>query len=302
MKDNGKYVKEYIRMSYKYLGKFVEDNVESYFSDIHDDLKKIGFKLTLSEYLSMALMTSLIVFVIQVPLLSIIFTITFLSRGLGVAIVGGLLLGFIGGLISGILIFFLFYVYPRFVIDEYKKQIGNELPFATLYLATMAGTGMTLLAMFKTLSKFKEFKIVSKESYKIVEDTEIIGNNIIDAISKIANRTNSEQFKELLWGIRSTIMVGGDLRSYLHEKSISYMQDYKRNLSKFTQQLSLMIEIYITLVIVGSIFFLILTTILANIGTISPSTIVLMQFVIVILIFPLVSAGFIILFKGMSPE
>jgi len=165
----------------------------------------------------------------------------------------------------------------------------------------MAGTGMTITAMFKTLSKFKEYRIISKEAYRIVEDTEIIGNNISDSLAKAASRTTSESLKELLWGIRSTLTVGGDMRSYLHEKAMSYMQDYKRNLSKFTQQLSLMIEVYITLVIVGSIFFIILTTILGSIGG-NPGTIILIQLLVVFVGFPLASSGFIILLKGMSPD
>ena len=97
-------------------------------------------------------------------------------------------------------------------------------------------------------------------------------------------------------------MVGGDLKSYLHERAQGAMNDYRRRLAEFTQQLSLFIEMYITVVVVGSIFFMILTTIMASIGGGSTDMITMAQVAMVLIGLPFASIGFVVLIKGMAPS
>lgn len=294
----------YNKFAYRYFGRFTEQYLIKYFGDMKVDLRRAGINVTSSEYIALALATSVAVFAVMTPLISLILTI--ILTQIGTATVGqaralGMLAGLLGGVFSSTLIFLLFYSYPSVVIGERKKKIEDALPFATLYLTTVAGSGTPPIAIFKALSRFTEYGEIAKESKRISEETELMGVNFVDAVENAARRTPSENFRDLLWGIRSILTVGGNLREYLHGKSIGFMQDYRRRLNQFTQQLSMFVEMYITVVLVGSVFFLVLSTIMGGIGGGNGSMIVAIQLLLTFFFLPMASIGFLILVKGISP-
>ncbi|MCK5699199.1 MAG: hypothetical protein KAH93_05085, partial [Candidatus Aenigmarchaeota archaeon] len=57
-----------------------------------------------------------------------------------------------------------------------------------------------------------------------------------------------------------------------------------------------------TVVIVGSVFFMVLTTIMGSMSCGSSQMIVLLQFLITFLFLPVASFGFMILIKGIAPS
>ncbi len=293
----------YTRFAYKYFGRMSEEYFMKTFGDMKTDIRKAGINVTLSEYLSISFATSAIVFALATPIFSAISTFFILSMSAittGQAYILGLLMGLLGGVFSFTLVFLFCHSYPSLIIGERKKKINDSLPFATLYLTTVAGSGTPPIAMFKALSKFSEYGEIAKESKRISEESEIMGVNFIDAVENAARRTPSEDFRDLLWGIHSILTVGGDLRQYLHGKSIGFMQDYRRRLNQFTQQLSMFVEMYITVVLVGSVFFLVLSTIMGGVGG-GSAIIVAVQLMLTFVFLPMASIGFLILVKGISP-
>jgi flagellar protein FlaJ len=92
---------------------------------------------------------------------------------------------------------------------------------------------------------------------------------------------------------------GGNLALYLKEKSEEYMNDYRRRIRKYSQDLSLYVEMYLTLIITGSIFFIVLSSIISSISA-GLGTIVL-QSLIVFILLPLISIGFIFLIRSANP-
>ncbi|MCK5139203.1 MAG: type II secretion system F family protein [Thermodesulfovibrionia bacterium] len=293
----------YMQFAYKYFGKMSEYYFMKTFEDMKTDLRKAGINVTVSEYISVSLATSALVFAISTPLFAVISTLfvgNMEAITTGQAYILGLLMGLLGGVFSATLIFLFFHSYPSLIIGERKKKISDSLPFATLYLTTVAGSGTPPIAMFKALSSFSEYGEIAKESKRISEETEIMGVNFVDAVENAARRTPSEDFRDLLWGIHSILTVGGDLRQYLHGKSIGFMQDYRRRLNQFTQQLSMFVEMYITVVLVGSVFFLVLSTIMGGVGG-GSAIIVVVQLMLTFVFLPMASFGFLILIKGISP-
>jgi len=215
-------------------------------------------------------------------------------------IVAGLITGLFVGMFLGVGVFMAFYVYPSIQVSKRRDDINHNLPFATMYLSTVAGSGTPPAAMFKLLGQFDEYGEVSKESAKIARDVYSFGADLDEALTNAAQRTPSEKFKELLWGLNSVITTGGDLKSFLRQKTDSYMSDYRRELDTFTDTLSLMVEMYITVVIVGSVFLMIISTIMSALG--SGRTLVLgIQLATVTLLLPMAAIAFILIVKSTSP-
>lgn len=285
---------KYISLSYRVMGDFVGRYLVDELRDLRPDIQKSNIRISLIEYLCVSIFTSALVFVFQVPLISIIMTLLLKSAILG------LISGFLFGLFCAIGIFSLFYIYPSLRVQARCKKINESLPFAMFYLTTISGSGTPPLTMFKMLAQFKEYEEISEEAKKIVYDVDIAGMSVTKALENAADRTPSNHLREIYWGITNSLTTGGDLKSLLYEKANSAMEDYKRSLSSFTAMLSTLTEIYLTGVVVGSIFFMVLSTIMSSFGS-DTSTIIGLQLAVTFILLPLLSAAFITVLKQISP-
>ncbi|KHO47578.1 MAG: hypothetical protein QT00_C0002G0232 [archaeon GW2011_AR5] len=281
----------YAGVSYRLFGNLVR-YAKPYFLDIKEELRQANISYTLEEYLSIALFTTVVTFIIEATMLSFIF-------GLLVTPIIAVILAFtLSMTISGIL-FFLFYSYPKTASKSRGNKIKKILPFSVSYMATIARSNVPPIIIFKTLSEFKEYGELSKEAENIVRDVELFGMTTAAAIKKQAKITPSKEFRDLLYGINTMITSGGNLGSYLKDRSNELMGDYRRRIRKYSQDLSLYVEMYLTLIITGSIFFIVLSSIIstisAGLGTI------LVQTMVVFLLLPALSIAFIILIRATSP-
>jgi archaeal flagellar protein FlaJ len=284
----------YTKLSLSIFGGLVDANA-AVFSQTKEDLRRAGIRMTVDEYVSTALLTSVITPMMTAPMAFILC----IALGLSFPIV--ILVTVLVAMTTASLTLSALYFYPSMKSDSMRKSIQNALPFAAIYLSTLAGTGMTTDAVFKILADFPEYGEISKEAKGIIADTEIFGLDIATALSRAAERTPSEELKGLLWGIRSTITTGGDLRSFLIEKGKGYMQTYRRNIDTYVEELSLFTELYITAVIVGSIFFIIMSTIMNMVGSSGGGMMVMVQNVVVYIVLPMISIAFMILVSMVSP-
>jgi flagellar protein FlaJ len=268
--------------------------ITPYFSGLKLELKKSNLKMSLQEYLSMGVLLTAIVFCFELPLLSIIFVLLLKNP----------LSGFITSITTTLIltsIFFISYInYPKILIRSKSKNIENFLPFASLHLATIASSKLSLSKMFQIFSRFAPYGELNNEIKKIESDISLFGLDVNTALERSIERTPSKNLKELLWGILSTNRSGGDLSVYLKEKSKTFMDEYRRKLYEFSQQLTIYIEIFLTAVILGAVFFVILTSIMSGISGTTGSTL-LIQFFLIFIYLPVVSIVFIWLIRISTP-
>ncbi len=277
-----------------YLGKSLEPYLEL-FNDLRDDLKMTRMKKTLIEYLSVAVLTCAIIFVVEVPTLALIFSI------LGLGILFSLFMAFTVSIaLSGI--FFMFFInYPKMIIRDRARAIEKSLPFAGIYLSSIASSGLPPHQIFKIFSTFEEFGEVTQEAKRIVADMEMFGLNVYDSLVKALDRTSSRELKDLYYAMISTLKAGGDLSVYLFEKSKTFLDNYRRKLNEFAHSLSVFLEVYLTALILGSIFFIILTSVMSGFSGGVATDLIFIQFFLIFVFIPLISAMFIILIKSISP-
>ncbi len=282
----------YVNFSYRVFGNIMR-SIKPVFLDVKEDLYHAGMNLTLEEYLSTAVLTVFLAFFAENVLLSFIFGI------LGFSLLAAVFLAFLlSSAISGVLLF-LFYAYPTTMAKNRESKIKKVLPFAISYMSTIASSKLPPIVLFKTLARFREYGEVASESKNIVRDVEAFGMTFSAAIKKEAKRTPSREFRELLWGINSVLVSGGNMEFYLKQKGDELMSDYKRRITKYAQDISLFVEIYLTLIITGSIFFIVLSSVISSISG-GLETILVQSFAIFVLM-PMLSIGFILILKSISP-
>lgn len=283
----------YTRAAFAIFGR-ASDTVSIFFPDLSDNLKKSGMKTSNKEYISTGMLTSFLFFLGEIPLLSFIFGIflqnTFLSLTTAITI----------SALLTIVIFYLFTKYPNTIVADRSKKIDSFLPFATLYLSTIAGTKLPLDQVFKIFSKNSRYGELSKEMKLMSNDMEAFGLDIHTALERSIARTPSKKMKEMLYGVLSTSTSGGDVGIYLREKSEAEMDDYRLSILQFSRKITVFIEIYLTAIVLGAIFFVILTSIFSGISGVA-GNITLLQSMIIFIFLPLISTIFILLIKVSSP-
>jgi archaellum biogenesis protein FlaJ (TadC family) len=196
--------------------------------------------------------------------------------------------------------YILFINYPKFIIRDKANSIEKTLPYAGIYLSTIASSGLPPHKIFEIFSKFDEYGEFTAETKRIITDIKMFGLNVYESLERAVERTPSRDLRDLFWTILSTLRAGGDLSVYLTEKSQTYLNSYRRRLSEFANSLSVYLEVYLTALVLGTIFFIILTSVMSGF-TGASSNIVMLQFFLIFFFIPLISAAFIVLIKTASP-
>lgn len=286
-------LEKYASFCYSQIGNHILNYLD-YFQDLRPQLSKADIEVSLPEYVSMMVFTSI---------LGALFTVFVVGSILAIDTgISGLIYGIAFSMVVGVGTTIGFYLYPEIMIRRRATQIKNKLPFATMYLSTLAGTGTSVPKLFRVLSEVEEYGEVTKEAQKITRDIETFNMDANQALRRAAERTPSREFKELMWGINHITTSGGSLRSFLQERSDRLMNEYRRQVENFADQLSMLVEIYITVVIVGSIVFTSMSVVMSAFGTsMSSELIATIQVISIFFGLPIISAMFILLVSGLAP-
>jgi flagellar protein FlaJ len=270
------------------------DKLIPLFPDLKIELKQSGMNYTVQEYISLSLFMSMIALIAMLPLMSFIFSVIFADFLFGFMLSVLASFGGAAGLFFGAI------QYPKTEIDAKSKDLESALPFAAMYLSTIAGAKLPLYKTFDIFTKFAKSGEMRNQAKKINEDIKLFGYDIGTALQRAIDRSPSKKFKEMLYGMSATLKSGGNMNIYLKEKSVSLMGDYRRKLYEFSHSLMVFVEIYLTAIILGAIFFTVLTAIISGIAG-AGGDLILLQFFLIFVFIPMISFVFIFLIRTSSP-
>jgi flagellar protein FlaJ len=269
------------------------------FKGLDLSLQRSGLKINFKAYVSLAVFTSALASIATLgcaPLLALfIFNIPVLPA---------VLFGVGGSLFALAFTTIGFVVYPAYRADTVKRNLEDELPFTTGYMAILTSAGVSPEKVFYSLSNMTVPLAVSAESKDIVRDVNLFGSDIISALEEISKRTPSEKFREMIEGFISTIHSGGNMPAYLREKSRQYMRLKKLSLKKYSDTLSMLSEAYVALLLTGPLFLVIMLAVMAmlgggGLGLLSPD---LLLNLLTYLAIPLGAIVFLIILDAASPK
>lgn len=277
----------------------MSDFFREYFRGIENDLRKAGMNIDEITYANIAKKNVIILSVggtISFTVLSLILVILFKINPIIVLFIPiiGFVLSFVGSLTY-------YRIKPSLSISERTKKIERSLYIVAVYLASLASAGIHPKSLFYLLSKYEEFTEIRKEAQKIIQLTDGLGVSLNKAIEIVANNSPSKEWRDLLLGINHIIMGGGSLDTYLYEKARSYAEEFKRKLIEYSNTLQIFLEIYITLVIVGVVFIIILTSLMGSIAGGSSTSLQMFQLLAILVILPVGTIFLVILIKAISP-
>jgi len=232
------------------------------FKDVDTNLKKSGIKINFKAYVSTVILTSLLlsaVVMITIPVL--LFFIFKLS------LILSLLFGVGISLFAAAVTVICFYAYPIYRADNLKRALEDELTFTTGYMSILAGAGVPPDFIWRSLAQVDSSLAVSNVARTVVRDIELFGYDAISALESTSKRTPSERFKEMIEGFISVVHSGGNMVKYLRNRSQQYMKLKQIALKRFSDTLGVFAEFYVTLMVAGSLIFVVMLAVMAMLGT-----------------------------------
>ncbi|MEM5801154.1 MAG: type II secretion system F family protein [Candidatus Aenigmatarchaeota archaeon] len=286
----------YGKLALSFAGWFV-DSFEDLFRQLNKELPKSGIRVPKRVYNSIIVFNSFLAYIISLVGVIIAYFITKLNPFSFIVY-----LIFIP-ILSAITVFIIGYFYPIQLVSSRRAKIETNLPFVVAHMGAIASSGIPPSAVFKLLSKFKEYDVLAEEMEKIVTNIEVFGLDPVTAMKEVAKRTPSEKFKQILLGFASTIESGGSLKIYLKNMSEQTLFHWRMKREKYLQQLSTYAEFYTGILIAAPLFiislFSIMNMIEPNLGGFG---ILQLMRLSIYLIIPILNIGFIIFLSTTQVE
>ncbi len=284
-------------MMFRPLAIYFTEKYPKFFARLYQELRAADMNILSKTYVSCMLLSTLMVS-IGMFLASMVVGF-FVGFNVVVAILLSILVAILGGAVT----FFGMYIYPSTVVNSRKQRIRDDLPFMTLHMAAIAGSGAKPVSIFKLIVNSGDYKGVESEIRKIVNYVNLFGYDISTALKTVAKTTPSERFRALLNGMVATIESGGSLKSYLNGAADDAMTTYELERRKYVKMLSTYSDIYIGILIAAPLLFLVTLAIInvlgGNIAGISIKNIAIFGTYVMI---PALNIFFILFLNVVQPE
>ncbi len=288
---------DYKKLSVRLFG-WLADLTEDQFYYLKEALPKADIRMLLRTYLSLSYTVSFLAGIV-IGLFYFIRNFFLLKNPLAYSLVMSLGAFFI----SALLVFGFMIIYPSSRVEERRRNIETNLPFAITHMAATASSGVPPSTMFRLLTEFKEYGEISKEAEKIVNNIDLFGVDIATAIREVARKSPSQAFKDFLEGIATTIDTGGDLNLFLKQQSEKAMFEYKIRREKYLQTLSTYADFYTAVLIAAPLFLVAILSVMSMIeGQIWGMNIQDLMKIGIFFIIPAVNLAFLLFLHFTQPE
>ena len=280
----------------KLLGPLV-DRYSQYFDLLKINLPKANIKVPFRVYLSLAFFLITVVFFLSFALTFVIFTI--FQRSL----ITRIFYSVVTAMLITVLEFVFIFYYPIEKASGRRRNIETNLPFVITHMGALSESGIPPYVMFRLISAFKEYGEISKEMEKIVRNIDVFGLDPITAIKEVAERTPSEEFKQLLLGFITTTESGGNIKLYLKEVGQQAMFEWRSKREKFIRFLDTFSEFYTGILIAAPLFLISLLSVMAMIEpNVGGWSILDLTKISTYVIVPAINVGFILFLQGIEVE
>ncbi len=269
---------------------------------LEQQLLQAHLRMRPEEYMAYVWTTTLIVLGVALGLDLLFAGILFAVLKVGAAII--LVLSVLIVVLPPVLTFMVLMMLPGSRAKTRARDINKRMGPAMSFISAMASADVNVDVIFKEMAKQPLYGEIKNEAEWITRDTELLGIDILTAITRGAQRTPSVKFQEFLQGVVTTSTSGGQLKPYFLQKAEQFEKESKLEMRSQLETLGLMAESFVTVVVAFPLFLVVIMAIMAIVpggGGSSSMTILLLE-VVVGLMIPLSQFGFIFFIWNMTKE
>jgi len=303
----------YERFCFNLLGKWVKTKRDNY-AALRNDLISARFKTPFEVYLSTAYISSIIVglsFACIIGIISWVFQLPTMVTYKGAVpeilvglstyslVIGTIFITIFSLLVFGGLTYLAFILYPGLEAGNRRRNIDASLPYAINYITSMSTAGITPAEVFRLLGSSTIYGQSAVEARYIAREIDIFGRDLIDALRLVSASTPSRRMKEFLQGTMASVSSGGNITAYFRTKAEQYALENRQTQKMFLETLALVSESYVTAMVAGTLFLIILQSIMS---VLSGDNRPMFLYAVIYIMIPLGSVMFIIMISSMTPE
>ena len=301
------------RFCFNLLGKRMKAKRDDY-ATLRNDLLSARFKTPFEVYLSTAYVSSIIVGLsaaVVIGVISWVFQIPMLIKYngevpqilLGLSayslVLGTIIITIFSLLVFGGLTYLVFMLYPGLEAGNRRRNIDASLPYAINYITSMSTAGITPAEVFRLLGSSTIYGQSAVEARYISREIDIFGRDLIDSLRLVSASTPSRRMKEFLQGTMASVSSGGNITEYFRTKAEQYALENRQTQKMFLETLALVSESYVTAMVAGTLFLIILQSIMS---VLSGDNKPMFLYAIIYIMIPLGSIMFVIMISSMTPE
>ncbi|MGB8220086.1 MAG: type II secretion system F family protein [Methanoregula sp.] len=301
------------RFCFNLLGMKMKARREQY-SQLRNDIISARLKTPFEVYISTAIVSSVLVGLISAVALGFFTWLlklpnlikykgevpaSFLFLSQHSLIIGTVFVIIFSLLVFGGMTYAVFLIYPSVMAGNRRRNIDATLPYAINYITSMSTAGITPAEIFRLLGDSPIYGESSVEARYIAREIDIFGRDLIDALRVVSASTPSRRMKEFLQGSMASISSGGNLTDYFRTKANQYALENRQTQKMFLDTLALISESYVTAMVAGTLFLIILQSIMSVLGG---DTKPMFLYVIIYMMIPFGTMMFIIMISSMTPE
>lgn len=251
MKLKSKYIQFCNKIFLKYIRK------KDLFRSFRKDFLSARLNILFESYISVMLFTTILTFAIS--LILVLFFLFYFIKSLKYPYIFLLLIPFF----VAIIVFSIFYVYPKYVASKLKNSIEENLPLASLYMYAISQANLTPEKIFEIISKKEEFGGLAKEFKYLVYSMKVLGLDLLSAVINLIKTTSSDKLRAFLHSFIQVYKSEGDLKQFLYTYSRNVLLDYKLKLKSYEEKLSLLMTAYTALFVSFPLIMIVLLSIFA---------------------------------------
>ena len=304
------------RLSFNLLGMRMRAK-RNQFAHLGNDLISARLKKPFEAYLATTYLSALVVGLVGAGILGILVWIvrlpglimnTMIKTGVVsslfiqleyVNIVGTIFITICACITFGAITYEVFILYPGIVAGSRRRNIDANLPYAINYITSMSTAGITPDEVFRLLGDSPIYGECAVEARYIAREVDIFGRDLIEAIRIVSVTTPSQRMKEFLQGAMASISSGGNLTEYFRAKSDQYALENRQTQKQFLDTLALIAESYVTVMVAGVLFLIILQAIMSVMGGDNKP---MFLYLVIYLMIPFGSIMFVIMVDILTPE
>ncbi len=236
------------------------------FNVLKKDLMKTNLQFTSSSYISIILFSTMIAAVFGFFVFGFFLFFKFENFPIVALVEGNILMRipqtFWILFAVPIATFIFMYLYPSLEKKSSENKINQELPFATIHMATISGSMVEPSKIFSIIISTGEYPNLKKEFTKLINFVNIYGYNLVTALRMTATNSPSKKLTDLLNSLSVTITSGGSLPNFFEKRSQSLLFEYKLEREKYTKTAETFMDVYISVVIAAPMMLMLLLMIM----------------------------------------
>ncbi len=193
------------------------------------------------------------------------------------------------------------YMAPGMRANARRANIDRRISYAMSFIAAMASADVNVDVIFKELARQPIYGEIQKEAQWITRDIDLMGVDVLTALSDAAARTPSEKFQDFLQGVVTTARSGGKMKPFFVMKADQFMTDRRLEEKQLLETLGVLAESFVTVVVAAPLFLIVMISLMATMGS-GGTDYIMFLYAIVFGMIPMSQLAFIVLIKSMTEE